>query len=72
MKTVDCREGCGNKMEISQDSTSGMCWRCVNKMVTGPTGRLEYAPDDVLIDKSESTEEEDDGSVALPNESWND
>lgn len=35
MKTVDCREGCANTVEISEDSRSGMCWRCVNKMMTG-------------------------------------
>lgn len=44
MKTVDCREGCGNTMEISVDSTSGMCWRCVNKMMSGmPTDAYDEA-----------------------------
>ena len=42
MKTVECREHCGNKMEISNESVSGMCWRCVNKMMSGPLGALGY------------------------------
>lgn len=35
MKTIECREGCGNTMEVSEEATSGMCWRCVNKMMSG-------------------------------------
>jgi len=39
MKTVDCREGCGHTMEISEDSVAGTCWRCVMDMVAGrPVG----------------------------------
>lgn len=39
MKTVDCREGCGHTLEISEDSVAGTCWRCVNDMVSGrPVG----------------------------------
>jgi len=69
MKTVDCREGCGEEMQISNDSVSGMCWRCVNKMMSGPQGRMEYVPDEVLMNHDE---EDDDGSVSVPDESWND
>ena len=49
MKTVDCRTGCGEKMEISSESVSGTCWKCVNKMMTGPVSRLDYVPEDVFV-----------------------
>ena len=71
MKTVPCRE-CTEDMQIAQESTAGTCWRCVNKMMAGPAGRLEYAPDDVMMDSLDNTEDEDDGSVSVPDESWND
>jgi hypothetical protein len=72
MKSVDCREGCGHKMDISNDSVAGTCWRCVNKMMSGPAGRMEYVPDEVLMSSDDNTEEIDDGAVAVPSESWND
>lgn len=52
MKTVDCREGCGNKVEISSDSISGMCSSCVNKMMAGPlSGYMsEYGESDNIKD----------------------
>lgn len=56
MKTVDCREGCGNKMEISEESVSGMCWRCVNKMMAGPLGG--YMPEYGESDNKEDDDQE--------------
>lgn len=59
MKTVDCREGCGNKMEIDSDSVSGMCWRCVNKMMAGPAGAYMHDTDDGVEEHVITPKDED-------------
>ena len=75
MKTVKCRKDCGHKMEISEDSTAGTCWRCVNKMMAGPAGRLDYVPNDEefkkIVNSDEDEEDDDDGTIVVPSESWN-
>ena len=71
MKTVPCKL-CTENMEISIAADKGTCWRCVIKMMAGPAGRLEYAPDDVMMDSLDNTEDEDDGNLSAPEESWND
>lgn len=59
MKTVECREGCGNTMEISADSVSGMCWRCVNKMMRNPAGVIIHDDDEDVEEHEISPKEED-------------
>ena len=69
MKKVKCSTGCGVSMMIADDAKSGMCWKCVNNMMTSPGGRLRNVPNEVLIDKSDK-DEYDDSVIQAPDESW--
>lgn len=60
MKTVQCRTGCGNEMEISADSVSGMCWRCVNKMMRNPAGYIDHDSDGEDFEDHEISPKEED------------
>jgi len=71
MKTILCREGCGNKMEVSKEATAGMCYRCLEAQMGGPA-RLEYVSEDALMKTSDSDEDDSDGDMTVSDESWND
>jgi len=73
MKTILCREGCGNKMEVSKEATAGMCYRCLGLYGGAcPAGRLEYVSEDALMKTSDSDEDDSDGDMTVSDESWND
>lgn len=57
MKTVKCRTGCGNDMEISEDSVSGMCWRCVNKMMATGIETLSEEEEEVDSEREKFEDE---------------
>ena len=47
-------------MEVSEESTSGMCWRCVNKMMSGmPSDAYDEAQSKGSTEDHMTTEEFD-------------
>jgi hypothetical protein len=71
MKTIKCRENCGNEMHVSMETVTGTCWRCVNRAMVHDVNRLAFAPDDKEFRKIVNGDEDDNGDAKSLDESWN-